>query len=304
MHLFILVKIIVINVKNILLIYWLNKERRLLLQTFLWGSFSSCFLTLSSFFDVFLLIFFFAHVFMHYFRRTKELSFCWYLVILELHYTRRYYFFPLIHFIHRVVVHHTHLIDSRLFYKVLFWLYWYFANISEIAYLFILIFVLCITFNSLMSNSLLWYISRRLYIFFYEISIHMACRRKNLSLTRMPISILKILFLKIHINIWWFLKYLTHHLRWKLVNRRINYLRGEMIIFLIMIHGDCLALRIEVNIRSDWQSWSQFGFIWRLDHTSVAQTLSFLDFSILSDSIDIIACKYVIIINCLLKLMF
>jgi len=201
LHLFILVKIIVINVKNILLINWLNEERRLLLQTFIWGSFSSCFLTLSSFFDVFFLIFFFAHVFMHYFWRTKELSFCWSLVILELHYTRRYYSFPLIHFIHRVVVHHTHLIDSRFSYKVLLWLYWYFANISEIAYLFIWIFVLCITFNSLMSNSLLWYISRRLYIFFHEISIHMACRRKHLSLTRMPISILKILFLKIHINI-------------------------------------------------------------------------------------------------------
>lgn len=282
----------------------MNEERRLLLQTFIWGSFSSCFLTLSSFFDVFFLIFFFAHVFMHYFRRTKELSFCWSLVILELHYTRRYYSFPLIHFIHRVVVHHTHLIDSRFFYKVLLWLYWYFANISEIAYLFIWIFILCITFNSLMSNSLLWYISRRLYIFFHEISIHMACRRKHLSLTRMPISILKILFLKIHINIWWFLKYLTHHLWWKLVNRRVNYLRGEMIIFLIMIHGDWLALRIEFNTRSDWQSWSQFGFIWRFYHTAVAQTLSFLDFSILSDSIDIIACKYVIIINCLLKLMF
>ena len=155
-----------------------------------------------------------------------------------------------------------------------------------------------------MSNSLLRNISRWLYILFHKITIHMACRGKHLSLAKVSISILKILFLEIHIDIWRFLKYLTHHLRRKMVNWSINYLWSKVIIFIIMIHNNRFPLRIEFSTWSDGQPWSQFCFIWRLDHTSIAKTLSFLDFSVFSDSINITASKYVIVINCFLKLMF
>jgi hypothetical protein len=72
-------------------------------------------LTPSPFFDIFFLIFFFTHIFMHNFWWTKELSFCWYLVILKLHNTRRYNSFSLIYIIHRVIVHHTNLLNSWSF---------------------------------------------------------------------------------------------------------------------------------------------------------------------------------------------
>jgi hypothetical protein len=72
-------------------------------------------LTPSPFFDIFLLIFFFTHIFMYNFWRTKELSFCWHLVILKLHNTRRYNSFSLIYIIHRVIVHHTNLLNSWSF---------------------------------------------------------------------------------------------------------------------------------------------------------------------------------------------
>ena len=114
LHLFILVKIVIIYIKNILLIYWLNKKR-LLFFPFIWWSFSRSVLASSSFFNIFLLIFVFTHVFMHNFWWTKKLSFCWYFIILELHNTRRYYSFSLIYIVHWVIIHHTHLIDSWSF---------------------------------------------------------------------------------------------------------------------------------------------------------------------------------------------
>ena len=155
-----------------------------------------------------------------------------------------------------------------------------------------------------MSNSLLWNISGGLYVLFHKISIHVACWRKHLPLTKVPINILKILFFKIHIDVRRLLKYLTHHLWWKLVGRSVYYLRGKVIIFVIMVHSNWFALLIEVYTRSDWQPWCLFCFIWRFYHACIAQALCFLDFSILSYCIDVITCKYVIVINCLLKLMF